>query len=342
MGTRKTTVTDETFVQAGDREVRISSGPKIMFPDHGWTKMDLVEHYLMCLEGALRGVYNRPVLLKRFNKGVGEQPVFVKRAIKGARQMVDVKFPSARPGQMFLPLDEGDVVWMAQQNCVDLNPWNARADDLEHPDELRLDLDPTEGYGFDACRSVAATVHDVLDSVALIGWPKTSGNRGIHIYVRLRQEWDYFQVRRAGLAIAREVERRNNLATTAWWKEEREGVFIDFNQNAWDKTIASAYSVRHTGYVSTPFRWDELENIHTDQFDLMTFKKRWAEVGDITNGIDESRGDLEPVLAMVTADEERGLGEAPWPPHYPKMPGEPPRVRPSAKNQDNWQDDVQN
>ncbi|NND12726.1 MAG: hypothetical protein HKO10_02075, partial [Acidimicrobiia bacterium] len=137
--------------------------------------------------------------------------------------------------------------------CVDLNPWNARADDLEHPDELRLDLDPTEGYGFDACRSVAATVHDVLDSVALVGWPKTSGNRGIHIYVRLRQEWDYFQVRRAGLAIAREVERRNNLATTAWWKEEREGVFIDFNQNAWDKTIASAYSVRHTGYVSTPF-----------------------------------------------------------------------------------------
>lgn len=252
--------------------------------------------------------------------------------------MVDVKFPSARPGQMFLPLDEGDVIWMAQQNCVDLNPWNARASDLEHPDELRLDLDPTEGYDFDACRNVAATVKEVLDGVKLVGWPKTSGNRGIHIYVRLRQEWDYFQVRRAGLALAREVERRNELATTAWWKEERDGVFIDFNQNAWDKTIASAYSVRHTGYVSTPFRWQELGDVQTHQFDLMTFKDRWADVGDVTAGIDEAAGDLTQVLAMVASDEEQGLGEAPWPPHYPKMPGEPPRVRPSAMNKDNWEE----
>ena len=329
---------EEAFVDAGDREVRISSGSKIMFPDQGWTKMDLVEHFLLCLPGALRNVHNRPVLLKRFNRGVGQEPVFVKRAIKGARQMVDVTFPSARPGKMFLPLDEGDVIWMAQQNCVDLNPWNARANDLEHPDELRLDLDPTEGYDFEAARSVAHAARELLDEVGLVGWPKTSGNRGIHIYVRLRQEWDFFQVRRAGLALARELERRNELATTAWWKEERDGVFIDFNQNAWDKTIASAYSVRHTGYVSTPFRWEELDDIHTHDFDMMSFKDRWSDVGDLTEGIDEAAGDLEPVLEMVAADEERGLGEAPWPPHYPKMPGEPPRVRPSAKNEANWDD----
>ncbi len=328
---------EETHVTAGDREIRISSGSKLMFPDQGWTKMNLVDHYLMCVEGALRNVYNRPVLLKRFNQGVNAEPVFVKRAIKGARQMVDVKFPSARPGKMFLPLDEGDVIWMAQQNCVDLNPWNARADDLEHPDELRLDLDPTDGYDFEAAREVAGAARQLLDEVGLTGWPKTSGNRGIHIYVRLRQEWDFFQVRRAGLALARELERRTELATTAWWKEEREGVFIDFNQNAWDKTIASAYSVRHTGYVSTPFRWDELDEIHTHDFDLMSFRDRWADVGDLTEGIDEAAGDLAPVLDMVAADEERGLGEAPWPPHYPKMPGEPPRVRPSARNEANWE-----
>jgi DNA ligase D-like protein (predicted polymerase) len=310
-----------------------------MFPEQGWTKMDVVEHYLMCLPGALRGVHDRPVLLKRFNKGVDHEPVFVKRGIKGARQMVDVTFPSARPGKMFVPLDEGDVVWMAQQNCIDLNPWNARANDLKHPDELRLDLDPTDGYDFEAVRSVAGTVRELLDDVSLIGWPKTSGNRGIHIYVRLKQEWDFFQVRRAGLALARELERRNDLATTAWWKEEREGVFIDFNQNAWDKTIASAYSIRHTGFVSTPFRWNELDEIHTTQFDLMSFKDRWNVVGDLTEGIDEAAGDLEPVLDMVADDEEQGLGEAPWPPHYPKMPGEPPRVRPSAKKEENWTDD---
>ncbi|MGB5167194.1 MAG: ATP-dependent DNA ligase [Acidimicrobiia bacterium] len=326
---------DEAFVEAGGREIRISSPDKVMFPEQGWTKIDVVEHYLMCATGALRGVYNRPSMLKRWNRGVTEPALFVKRP-RNAPNLVDVRFPSARPGRMVAPQDEGDVIWMAQMNCLDLNPWNARADDLEHPDELRIDLDPTDGYDFDAARDVAGTVKEVLDELGLIGWPKTSGNRGIHIYTRLERLWDYFQVRRAGLAIAREVERRHELATTAWWKEERDGVFLDFNQNAWDKTIASAYSIRHTGLVSTPFRWDELATIDHRAMDMMSFKERWAHVGDLTDGIDDAACSLAAAMALVAADEARGLGDAPWPPHYPKMPGEPPRVQPSKKRAENW------
>ena len=325
----------ETRVEVGGREVRITSPEKVLFPEQGWTKLDVIEHFMMCAPGALRGVYNRPVLLKRWNRGVGERALFVKRP-KGAPRLVDVTFPSARPGQMFAPMDEGDVVWMAQMNCIDLNPWNARADDLSHPDELRIDLDPTDGYDFEAVREVSGTVKDLLDDVGLIGWPKTSGNRGIHIYMRVEQQWDFYQIRRAGLALAREVERRNDLATTAWWKEERDGVFIDFNQNAWDKTIASAYSIRHTGLVSTPFEWSELPTIDHKAMDLMSFKDRWAEAGDLTEGINDAAGSLTRLLEMVQEDEERGLGDAPWPPHYPKMPGEPPRVQPSKMRKENW------
>lgn len=325
-----------TFVEAGEREIRITSPKKVMFPDQGWTKLDVVEHYLMCAPGALRGVRNRPSMLKRWNNGVSAKPLFVKRP-KGAHNLVDVTFPSARPGRMFAPLDEGDVIWMAQMNCLDLNPWNARADDLAHPDELRIDLDPTDEYDFEAAREVAFAVKGLLDELGLVGWPKTSGNRGIHIYVRLEQQWDYFQVRRAALALARELERRHELATTAWWKEERSGVFIDYNQNAWDKTIASAYSVRHTGWVSSPFRWEELAAIDHRAMDLMAFKDRYADVGDLTEMIDETPGRLEGLLEMVAQDEERGLGEAQWPPHYPKMPGEPPRVQPSKMRPENWE-----
>ena len=326
----------ETRVEVGGREVRITSPEKVLFPEQGWTKLDVVEHFMMCAPGALRGVYNRPVLLKRWNRGVGERALFVKRP-KGAPRLVDVTFPSARPGQMFAPMDEGDVVWMAQMNCIDLNPWNARADDLSHPDELRIDLDPTEGYDFEAARDVSATVKEVLDELGLIGWPKTSGNRGIHIYMRIDQEWDFYQIRRAGLALAREVERRNDLATTAWWKEERDGVFIDFNQNAWDKTIASAYSIRHTGLVSTPFDWSELPTINHTAMDMMSFKDRWADIGDLTEGINDAGGSLVRLLEMVQEDEDQGLGDAPWPPHYPKMPGEPPRVQPSKMRKENWE-----
>ena len=325
----------ETHVEIGGEQLRISSPDKVMFPDQGWTKLDVVHHYLMCAEGALRGVFNRPVLLKRWNSGVAGKPLFVKRP-RQATNLVDVTFPSARPGKMFAPLTVRDVVWMAQMNCLDLNPWNARADDLGHPDELRIDLDPTEEFDFEAARDVAAAAHELLDALGLVGWPKTSGNRGIHIYVRVHRNWDFYELRRAGLALARELERRHELATTAWWKEERHGVFIDYNQNAWDKTIASAYSIRQTGWVSTPFRWEELATIDHRAFDLVTFRDRWRDVGDLTAGIDDAAGALDRVLEMVAADEEQGLGDAPWPPHYPKMPGEPPRVQPSKKRPENW------
>jgi DNA ligase D-like protein (predicted polymerase) len=322
---------DEAFVNAGGTLVRISNPDRVIFPDRGWTKLDIAEHFAMCDIGALRGVYNRPTMLKRWTKGVQGEPFYVKRAPKNARSTVDVVFPSARPGRMFLPLEEQDVVWLAQMNSLDMHPWNARADDLDHPDELRIDLDPTDGYGFEAVIDVAHTIHEILNELGLSGWPKTSGNRGIHIYVRVDQRWSYHALRRACLAIAREAERRNPAATTAWWKEERTGVFIDYNQNARDKTMASAYSVRHTGWVSTPFVWAELDLMSPSRFDLMTFKDRWADVGDLTEGIDEDACSLDDAIAWVIRDEDNGIGDAPWPPHYPKMPGEPPRVQPSKR-----------
>ncbi|GMQ94859.1 MAG: DNA polymerase domain-containing protein [Acidimicrobiia bacterium] len=321
----------DAFLDAAGVPVRVSSPDKVMFPDRGWTKLDVAEHFAMCGEAALRGVYNRPTMLKRWTKGVGAEPFYVKRVPKAARSKVDVVFPSARPGTMFLPLEVQDVVWMAQMNSLDLHPWNARATDLDHPDELRIDLDPTHEYGFDAVIDVAETVHEILDDLELVGWPKTSGSRGIHVNIRLEPRWTYYAVRRACLAIAREAERRNPLATTAWWKEERSGVFIDYNQNARDKTVASAYSIRHTGWVSTPFRWSELNDMSSDAFDLMSFKDRWRDVGDLSAGIDDAMGTLDKALVWVMRDEDDGIGDAPWPPHYPKMPGEPPRVQPSKR-----------
>jgi len=227
--------------------------------------------------------------------------------------------------------DAADIVEQVQLGVVDLNPWNARIEDLDHPDELRIDLDPTPGFTFDHCREIAGEIHMLITEKGLTGWPKTSGSRGIHIYVRIEPRWDYFEVRRAGLALARELERRTDLATTAWWKEERSGVFIDYNQNARDKTIASAYSIRQTGLVSTPFRWDELDTIDPAAMTLVGFRERWSDVGDLTTGIDDHPGDLGSLLEMVAEDEANGVGDATWPPHYPKMPGEPPRVQPSKR-----------
>lgn len=326
---------EEAHVEAAGIPVRISSPNKVVFPATGWTKLDVAEHFAMCGDGALRGVYNRPTMLKRWTKGVAGDPFYVKRIPDSARSKVDVQFPSQRPGTMFLPLEVQDVVWLAQMNCLDLHPWNSRASDMDHADELRIDLDPTDEFNFVAVINVAHTVKQILDELDLVAWPKTSGNRGIHIYTRLKPTWTYHEVRRACLAISRETERRNDLATTAWWKEERAGVFLDYNQNARDKTVASAYSIRHTGWVSTPFRWDELDNMTPDQFDLMSFKDRWADLGDLTDGIDEAAGDLSQALLWVERDEDNGIGDAPWPPHYPKMPGEPPRVQPSRKRANN-------
>ena len=321
----------EIHLEAHGVPVRISNPDRIVFPEEGWTKLDVAEHFVMCMDGAVRGVYDRPTMLKRWTKGVSGDPFYMKRVPDSARSTVDVIFPSARPGRMFLPLEAQDVLWLAQMNCLDLHPWNARSSDLDHPDELRIDLDPTDGYGFDAVINVAHTIREILDELGLVGWPKTSGNRGIHINVRLEPLWTYYAVRRVCLAIARQAERRNPLATTAWWKEERSGVFIDYNQNARDKTMASAYSIRHTGWVSTPFEWHELDDLTPDIFNLASFKDRWADVGDLTLGIDETRGRIDKGIDWVMKDEENGIGDAPWPPHYPKMPGEPPRVQPSKR-----------
>lgn len=319
------------MVEVAGRTVRVSSPDRVLFPGTTITKLDLVEHYLRCAAGAVRGVFRRPTSLKRWPAGAGEDFFFTKRAPDAITHHHPVRFPSARPGDMPYVEDAADVVEQVQLGVIDLNPWNARIDDLDHPDELRLDLDPTPGFGFDHCRQVAAAARELLGEVGLTGWPKTSGSRGIHVYVRIAPRWDYYEVRRAGLALARELERRTGLATTAWWKEEREGVFIDYNQNARDKTIASAYSVRQTGLVSTPFGWDELEAIDPQAMTIAAFRDRWDEVGDLTAGIDDDPGDLTPVLAMVATDEAAGIGDAPWPPHYPKMPGEPPRVQPSKR-----------
>ncbi len=245
-----------------------------------------------------------------------------------------MRFASAQPGPMWVPRGAADLVRMAQLGCIDLNPWPSRAEDPDHPDELRIDLDPTPGFDVDDARAVAAVVRDILAEDGLTGWPKTSGNRGIHVYVRIEPRWSFHEVRRAALAIAREAERRHPAATTAWWKEERDGVFLDFNQMARDKTIASAYSVRQTGWVSTPFLWDELDDIDPADFPMDRFPERWAAVGDLHAPMEDVHHDLGPTIQRVLDDEERGLGDAPWPPHYPKQPGEPPRVSPSRARGD--------
>ncbi|MDX1689745.1 MAG: ATP-dependent DNA ligase [Acidimicrobiia bacterium] len=318
-------------VHAAGRDVRFTSPDKVVFPD-GTTKLEVARHYLRCAEGAVRGTHRRPCSLKRWPEGAAGDFFFTKRAPSTIREAVAVRFPSARPGRMAVVEDVSDVVDQVQLGVLDLNPWASRAEDTDHPDELRLDLDPTDDFGFDACREVALGCRDLLAEHDLVGWPKTSGSRGIHVYVRIEPRWTFHEVRRAVLAFAREMERRMpGLATTAWWKEEREGVFIDFNQNARDRTIASAYSVRQTGLVSTPMTWQEIPTLDPAEMTLAGFADRWGVVGDLTEGIDEASGDISGLLAMADRDEERGIGDAPWPPHYPKQPGEPPRVQPSKR-----------
>lgn len=325
----------EATVQIDGEEIRISSPDRVVFPDRGWKKLDVIEHFLACAPGALRGIEGRPTMLKRYMKGVDQPPVYHKRAAEGTPfDTVEIRFPSQRPGRMNVPRTTADVIRLAQLGCLDFHPWPVRAGDIDHPDEMRLDFDPTPGFGFDDVRRAVAGAKDLLDELGLVGWPKTSGNRGIHVYVRIEPIWDFVQVRRAVLALARELERRMpGLVTTQWWKEERQGVFVDFNQMARDKTVSSAYGVRPTGYVSAPFRWDELEAIQIEDFPMGRFAtERYAVVGDLTEGIDEAVGRIDTLLEWVVRDhEEFGLGDAPWPPHYPKQPGEPPRVQPSKQ-----------
>lgn len=318
------------------RSFRLSSPDKVVLPERGWTKLDVARHYLTCADGALRAVIGRPTVLKRWPDGAQGEPFFQKRAPKPAKgvphEYATVHFPSGRSADLLVPRSVGDLLWMVQLNCLDLNPWPVRAEDVDRPDELRIDLDPGPGVSFADVRTVALCCGDVLREHALVGWPKTSGSRGIHIFARIETEWPFTEVRRAALALAREVERREPArATSAWWKEERHGVFIDYNQNARDRTMASAYSVRQTGYVSAPLGWDEVPDVAVEDFPLDTFAARYREKGDLAAGMDETIGRLDGLLDLARRDAEGGLGDAPWPPHFPKQAGEPPRVQPSKR-----------
>ena len=326
-------MSDETTVTIGGEALRISSPGKLLFPKQGWTKLDVVHHFLAVAPGALRGIFGRPTMLKRYMESVEVDPIYHKRAEKNSPfETVQITFPSQRPGMMNVPRTEADVIRLVQRGCLDFHPWPVRAEDIDHPDELRIDFDPTPGYDFTHVRQAALAAKDLLEEVALVGWPKTSGSRGIHVYVRILPEWDFYQCRRSVLALARELERRlPQLVTTKWWKEERNGIFIDFNQMARDKTVSSAYGVRPTGYVSAPLRWEEVPHVVIEDFPLDTFRKRYEAVGDLTVGMDAAAGRLDTLLEWVQRDEENGIGDAPWPPMYPKMPGEPPRVQPSKR-----------
>jgi len=327
----------QTVIEAAGREVVITNPDKIFFPKAGYTKLDLAKYYLAVAEGALRGIAGRPIVLKRYVNGAESEPFFQKRAPEQHPdwiETVELRFPSGRTAREIVVRDAAQLLWIVNLGCIDLNPHPVRADDLDHPDELRVDLDPGPGVKWDDVRRVALVAREVLDEHALRGWPKTSGSRGIHINVRLERRWTFDQVRRAALALAREVERRTpKLATSKWWKEERHGVFLDYNQNAKDRTVASAWSVRPTpdARVSMPLEWDEVADCDPAEFTLVTAPKRFAERGDASAGIDDAAGSLDKILELSAAQEAAGLGDAPWPPHYKKQRGEPPRVAPSRK-----------
>ena len=325
------------IVMAGDREVAISNPRKVLFPKPGYTKLDLVGYYLAIASGALRGSGGRPNMLVRYPNGVESEFFYQKRAPESRPawiEVVTIRFPSGRSADEVVPRDAAALAWLANLACLELHPHPVRAEHLDHPDELRVDLDPVPGVKWTQVRKVALAVHDVLGELKLTGYPKTSGKRGLHIYVRIAPRWTYDEVRRCALALAREVERRvPSLATTQWWKEERHGVFIDYNQNARDRTIAGAYSVRPTpdATVSAPIEWDEVETCEPQDFTLRTVPARFRRIGDPHAGIDRKAFALESLLDLVARHERAGQGDAPWPPHYRKAKDEPPRVQPSKR-----------
>jgi DNA ligase D len=334
-----------TEVEVGGHMVRVSNPDRVYFSARGETKLDLVHYYLSVGEGIVRALRERPCMLHRYPDGVDGEKIYQKRLPKGAPEWVEtveVRFPSGRTADELCVTELGAVVWAVQMSTVEFHPWHSRRANTEHPDELRIDLDPTPGADLGMCKQVAAVAHEVLDELGAVGWPKTSGSKGIHVYVRIEPRFGFREVRRAALAFAREVERRlPSLVTTAWWKEERgEGkVFLDYNQNARDRTIAAAYSVRGKpwGPVSAPVTWDELPDVEMDDFTIATMPARFASLGDVHAGIDDAVWDLEPLLDWADRDEaEHGLGDMPYPPNYPKQEGEPPRVQPSRMNAANW------
>jgi len=326
---------DTELIAVAGREVTLSNPDKILFPKPRYTKRDLVQYYLAVAEGALRGAGNRPNVLVRYPNGIKGEFFYQKRAPQSRPPWIEVvtlSFPSGRTAEEVVPRDAAALAWMANLACLELHPHAVRTDDLDHPNELRVDLDPVPGITWPQVREVAGVVRATLADVGLVGWPKTSGSRGMHVVVRLAPRWEFGDVRRAALALAREVERRAPaLATSKWWKEERHGVFIDYNQNAKDRTVASAYSVRPTpdARVSAPLDWTEVPDCDPEDFTLATMPKRFAAIGDRHAGIDGQVGSLDALLELAGRDERAGLGDAAWPPHFRKQPGEPKRVQPS-------------
>jgi bifunctional non-homologous end joining protein LigD len=323
------------MLRVAGQEVRLSNPAKVYFPKPGWTKLDLAQYYVEMAEAVLVHVRERPTVMKRFVNGIMEDPIWQKRVPKTLPdwlQTATVAFPSGRTAEELVANDAAHLVWAVNLGVIDFNPWPARRADLDHPDELRVDLDPTPGIGWDDVRRTAMVVNDVLSEHGLRGYPKTSGSKGIHVNVRIEPRWDFLGVRRAALAMAREVERRApDLATTKWWKEERHGVFVDYNQNARDRTVASGYSVRPTpdARVSCALEWSEVPDADPGDFRIDTVRDRLIAVGDPSADIDKNAGSLDALLDLARRDEEEGLGDAPWPPHFPKQKDEPKRVQPS-------------
>ena len=323
-------------LEVGARVVRVTNPDKVFFSTRGETKLDHVRYYLAVGDGIVRALFERPTQLKRHPDGAEGEAIYQKRVPERRPEWIEtarVRFPSGRHADELCVTEVAHVAWAANLGTIDFHPWPSRRADVDHPDELRIDIDPQPGTEFADAKRVAAAVREVLDEIRYVGWPKTSGNRGIHVACRIEPRWPFPVVRRAALAFAREVERRApKLVTTAWWKEERgKRVFIDYNQNARDRTIASAYSVRARpdATVSAPVTWDELPDVETEDFTIPTMTERFAALGDVQAAIDDAVCDLGVLLEWVERDEREGLREAPYPPHFPKMPGEPARVQPS-------------
>jgi bifunctional non-homologous end joining protein LigD len=318
------------------REVRVTHPDKLYFSkDVRLTKRELVRYYLSIAPGALTGIRGRPIVLKRFVNGAEGEAFYQKRAPAERPQWlhtVTLSFPSGRTAEEIVVEDAAGLAWIVNLGCIELHPHPVRASDLDHPDELRIDLDPGRGVSWSDVRRVSLGVKALLEEVGLRGWPKTSGSRGMHVIVRIHPRWTFTEVRRAALALSREVERRlPDLASSKWWKEERHGVFLDYNQNAKDRTTASAYSVRPLpdARVSAPLRWDEVPTCDPAEFTVLTMPQRFANVGDPHAEIESFAGSLEPLLELAARDEASGLGDAPWPPHFRKGEGEGARVSPS-------------
>ena len=324
-------------LELAGHEVAVSNPSKVYFPRAGVTKLDMVRYYLSVAPGALGGVSERPMALKRFVNGAESEPFFQKRAPEKRPdwiETVELRFPSGRTADEVVVSDEAALAWVINLGCIDLNPHPVRAVDLDHPDELRVDLDPVPGVEWPQIRDVALVARDVLADFGLTGWPKTSGSRGMHIYARIEPRWSFGEVRLAAVAVAREIERRApDLATSKWWKEERHGVFVDYNQNAKDRTVASAYSIRPVpdARVSAPLTWDEVPACDPAAYTIVTMPARFASLGDPWAGMDEAAGSLEALLEQAARDEAAGLPDAPWPPMYDKQAGEAPRVQPSKR-----------